>query len=924
MTERPLLYLIDGHALAYRQYFALERTQMATRAGEKTFAVQGFASVLLSLLEKNPHYLAVSFDKGLSGRDAVYPPYKAQRDAMPEGLVTQFTRIFQLVDAFNIPVLALEGYEADDVIGTVVQQAEAQGIDVHIITGDRDILQLLTPHVRVQLPDPRAGEDAIYDIPAFVDKYKLQPHQLVDMKGLMGDSSDNIPGVKGVGEKTATTLLQTYGTLENIYDHLHEQKGALLAKLTEGRELAFLSRDLARIMRDLPLTLDLQACVATDFDRAKVDALFGELEFRSLRSRLAKLNIPTAKGGAPAPAPVEAPAPSAQTVIVTTQAQLEALTARLQSARVIVFDAETTGTEPMRAELVGLALAVDDEVGYYIPVGHVAEGEGTLFAMPIAEQLPLVRVVDALLPAMTNPNIAKVAHNATFDLMMLQNVGIDVRPITFDTMIAEWVRDPLSRFLGLKAFARQELGVAMRDIEELIGTGKKQVTMAQVGIQEAGEYASRDAVVTYKAYRFLSEKLQEAGLQRLFEEIEMPLIPIIAAMERAGAKLDLPFLAQMSAEFDAQLRRIETHVYELAGGAFNLNSPKQLNDVLFGRLNLPVKGLKKTTHGYSTDVTTLEALYDAHPVIAVMMEYRELSKLKSTYIDALPTLINPRTGRVHTSYNQTGTSTGRFSSSNPNLQNIPIRTALGREIRKAFIAEDGYVLLAVDYSQIELRVMAHISRDHTLQQAFHQGQDIHKATAAAVYGIPLEEVTYEQRSFAKRVNFGLMYGMGAFRLARDSELTLAQADDFIKTYFERLPAVRDYIEATKRQAREQGYVETLLGRRRYFRRLQKGELSAQDAQAELRAAINAPIQGTAADILKIAMRDLYYLLQEHYPQVRMILQVHDELVLEVPSAQLQEVARLVVTTMEGAYKLDVPLVANAEYGANWLEMNAVE
>lgn len=923
MTERPLLYLIDGHALAYRQYFALERTQMATRAGEKTFAVQGFASVLLNLLEKNPHYLAVSFDKGLSGRDAVYPAYKAQRDAMPEGLVTQFERIYQLVDAFNIPVLALEGYEADDVIGTTVQQAEAQGIDVHIITGDRDILQLLTPHVRVQLPDPRAGEDAIYDIPAFVDKYKLQPHQLVDMKGLMGDSSDNIPGVKGVGEKTATTLLQTYGTLENIYDHLHEQKGALLAKLTAGRELAFLSRDLARIMRDLPLKLDLQACVATDFDRAKVDALFGQLEFRSLRARLARLNISTAKGDAPAPAEEPAP-PSAQAVIVTTPAQLEALVARLRTARVIVFDAETTGTEPMRAELVGLALAVDDEVGYYIPIGHVAEGEGTLFALPIAEQLPLAQVVSALMPAMTDPHIAKVAHNATFDLMMLQNIGIEVYPIAFDTMIAEWVRDPLSRFLGLKAFARQELGVAMRDIEELIGTGKKQITMAQVGVQEAGEYASRDAVVTYKAYRFLSEKLQEAGLQRLFEEIEMPLIPIIAAMERAGAKLDVPFLAQMSTEFEARLHRIENHVYELAGGAFNLNSPKQLNDVLFGRLNLPVKGLKKTSHGYSTDITTLEALHDAHPVIAVLMEYRELSKLKSTYIDALPSLINPRTGRVHTSYNQTGTSTGRFSSSNPNLQNIPIRTALGREIRKAFIAEEGYILLAVDYSQIELRVMAHISGDSTLKQAFHQGQDIHKATAATVYGIPLEEVTYEQRSFAKRVNFGLMYGMGAFRLARDSELTLAQADDFIKTYFERLPSVRDYIEATKRQAREQGYVETLLGRKRYFRRLQQGELGSQDAQAELRAAINAPIQGTAADILKIAMRELYYLLREHYPQARMILQVHDELVLEVPSAQWQDVARLVVATMEGAYKLDVPLVANAEYGVNWLEMNAVD
>ncbi len=920
MLERPTLYLIDGHAVAYRQFFALERTRMQTRTGETTFAVMGFATKLIELLEIKPHFLAVSFDKGLSGREILYPEYKGTRDAMPPELVSQFTRIYQLVEAFNIPVLELDDSEADDVIGTVTRQAEALGLNVHIITGDRDILQLLAPRVRVQLPSWK-GDDIVYDVPAFEAKYALKPTQLIDLKALMGDSSDNIPGVKGIGEKTATTLLQAYETLGGVYANLESIKSSVQQKLIDGREMAYLSRELATIKCDMPITLNLDACVASDFNKARVDDLFGELEFRSLRDRLKRLQTDALLEET---SEEEAPPFQYETITVTTQAQLDALVQVLNNARVIVFDAETTGTEPMRDKMVGLSLATDDKTGYYVPVGHLAEGAGTLFEETVREQLPLSQVVKALTTALTNPNIPKVAHNATFDLMTLQNVGIDVTPITFDTMIAEWIRDPISRFLGLKAFARQEFKIEMQEISSLIGKGKKQITMAEVGIDDVAPYAAADAVVTMKAYRFLSDRLREQGTERLFYEIEMPLIPIIASMERAGTKLDVPFLAQMSAQFEQQLHALEQRIYDMAeGGAFNINSPKQLNEVLFERLNLSPKGLKKTTFGYSTNVTTLEALHGAHPIIPVIMEYRELAKLKSTYVDALPALINPKTGRVHTSYNQTGTSTGRFSSSNPNLQNIPIRTDLGREIRKAFIAEKGYTLLAVDYSQIELRVMAHISGDETLKQAFHEGQDIHKATAATVYGIPLEEVTSEQRSFAKRVNFGLMYGMGAFRLARDSDLTLAQADKFVKTYFERLPMVEHYIESTKAKAKEYGFVETLLGRKRYFHRLMQGNLNAQEAQSELRVAINAPIQGTAADILKIAMINLYHALNEQFPRAKMILQVHDELVLELPQEELEGVTQLVLEKMQSAYKLDVPLVANAEHGANWLEMQSI-
>lgn len=920
MSTRPVLYLIDGHAVAYRSFFALPSGGFSTRTGEPTNATFGFTRVLLDLLEKDqPDYLAVSFDRGLSGRDTLYDEYKGTRDKMPDELSVQMARIQQVVQAFNIPVLACDGYEADDVIGTVARQAVAQGVDVRIVTGDRDLLQLLNTHVTVQLPSRKSGPDEVYDEARFVERFGLRPDQLVDKKALEGDTSDNIPGVKGIGEKTAVNLLTQYDTLDGIYDHIDEIKGATRTKLESGQEMARISRELAQIQYDVPLTLDLDACVTHDYDAGEVERLFRELEFRTFLERFQRSNQPTTASLFGDDAFGDAPPPGEsllETVIVRDEAGLKALVETLNAADAIVWDVETTSVDQMQAELVGIALAVDGERGYYVPVGHQS-----------GQQLSLSRVIDALQAPLTNPKIPKYAHNAVYDLVVMQRYGIDVTPVTFDTMIAEWLRDPVSKFLGLKAFARQYLEVNMTSIDDLIGKGKKQQTMDRVAIEQVGPYAAADAGVTFRAVEHLRPQLEQAGLVDLYETLEMPLVPVIAAMQQAGIALDVAYLAQMSERLASSLQALEDEIHALGGGygRFNINSPKQLNDVLFGKLGLSTAGIRKTAHGYSTDAATLERLASdtGAPIVLKILEYRELAKLKGTYVDALPELVNPHTGRVHTSYNQTGTSTGRLSSSNPNLQNIPIRTQIGREVRRAFVAPAGRLLLAVDYSQIELRVLAHISQDATLLEAFAQGQDIHAATAATVYGIPLDQVTYEQRSFAKRVNFGLIYGMGAFRLSRDTDLTLAEAEAFVSTYFERLPGVEKYIEESKRRATSDGYLTTLFGRKRFFPALVSGQGDRQSQQGELRAAVNMPIQGTAADIMKRAMINLHDEIQRRGLDALLTLQVHDELVLEVPEAQLGTVRDLVVSVMEDAYVMDAPLKANAQAGKNWYDMQDV-
>ena len=928
MEAREVLYLIDGHALAYRSYFALQRGGFATSSGESTGAVYGFSRTLLDVVEHHqPKYLAVTFDEGLSAREEIYPDYKATRVKMPADLSSQIERIKDLVEAFNIPRLTMPNMEADDILGTISRQAVEQGLDVHIATGDRDILQLLGPHVRVQLPQ-RRGPDVVMDVAAFREKYGLEPSQLIDLKALMGDSSDNIPGVKGVGEKSATKLLQDYGDLDTIYENLDDIGTRVRNRLIEGKDMAYLSRQLATIMLDLDIELDLDACIAQDFEVGLVDGLFSALEFRTMRERLHR--VYGELHGVDFESSIVHAHEVVETVLVRDEAQLSELVQALAGAAMIAFDTETTSIDQMSADLVGISLAVDEKRGYYVPVGHrVVGGEGQpdMFAQPVGEQLPLDTVIKALRAPLEDPNIPKTAHNAVYDLMILQRYGINVAPIAFDTMLAEWVQNPISKFLGLKALVAQTLDIQMTEITELLGKGKNQLSMDMVEIDAAAPYAAADATMTYCLVEPLRKSLTDLTLGGLYDKLEMPLIPIVGAMQSKGVTLDVDFLSDMSDRLATSLQGLESAIYEVGNiGNFNIGSPKQLNMVLFEVLGLPTEGLKKTKLGFSTDATTLDALRDQHPIVDMIVEYRELSKLKSTYVDALPALVNARTGRLHTSYNQTGSATGRFSSSNPNLQNIPIRTEVGREVRRAFVAPEGYLLLAVDYSQIELRVMAHISQDETLISAFHQGLDIHQATAATVNGIEPDAVSYEQRSFAKRVNFGLMYGMGAFRLARDSDLTLAEAEAFISTYFERMPGVEQYIKDTKEFVWRHGYTETLYGRRRIYPAI-KSNGNRRSTSAEERAAINMPIQGTAADILKQSMINLRARLADSQFDAAMILQVHDELVLEVKASELDAVTALVVETMESALPdgkpLLVPLRANASFGRDWCDMQAI-
>ena len=914
MSKRSRFVIIDGHALAYRQYFALPVQAFRTRAGEPTNATYGFTRTLLDILQQEePDYLAVSLDRGLSGRDTMFSEYKGTREKMPDDLRPQIERIEEVVQAFNIPVLALEGYEADDVIGTVVRLVEEQDVEIRIITGDRDILQLLSEKVSVQLPK-RGQQDVVWNLAAFRDHYGLEPWQLVELKGLMGDSSDNIPGVKGIGEKTGVTLLKKYESVAGIYEHIEEVRGAMRKKLETGAELAELSRELALIQRDVPVPFALEDCVAHDFDANVVLELMRTLEFRSFSDRLTKVDqLDMFAPEVPASTVQQATA-DVETILVRDEAALAALVDALESAEGIVWDVETTSVDQMSCNLVGIALAVDGTRGWYVPVGHT-EGQ----------QLPLQQVLDALRGPLTNPGIPKFAHNAAYDLVVMQRYGIDVSPVAFDTMIAQWLFDTSSKFLGLKNFARfvLEPPVEMTEISELLGTGRKQISMDQVEIERAAPYAAADGAITWRAVDYLQPRmLANEKLHKVYTTLEMPLIPVIAELERAGVVLDTQHLQQLSITLGERLRELEETIHGLAGGygAFNINSPRQLNDVLFGKLGLPTANLRKTSHGFSTDAWSLGRLRDQHPIIGHIVEYRELTKLKGTYVDSLPELINPHTGRLHTSYNQTGTNTGRLSSSNPNLQNIPIRTEPGREVRRAFVPQAGTQLLAVDYNQIELRVMAHFCEDPTLLEAFRQEQDIHAVTAATVFGIPLEEVSYKERDFAKRVNFGLIYGMGAYSLASDSDLTLAEARKFIDDYFGRMPRIREWMDATKAQARS-GPVTTLFGRQHEFPVLLDNRRSNPVAVSRAeRVAINLPIQGSAAEIMKRAMIDLHIALAAHRLDARMILQVHDELVLEVPDGQLAQTSRLVVDVMEQAVELKAPLRANAEVGLNWRDM----
>jgi DNA polymerase-1 len=729
--------------------------------------------------------------------------------------------------------------------------------------------------------------------------------------------------------------LLSYQDLDGVYSHLEELSPSIQNKMKSGRDAAYLSQKLARIVTDLDIPLDLDRARVDCFDPARVEELFRELEFRTLMTRLTNLEralgkrqsqdtiqlsmFEAAKTSIEPVAgrfiPEASGSDSFRTVVVDTPESLEKLSRELESARVLSFDTETTSTDQMRAELVGLSLAIQADRGFYIPVGHTTGSD---------VQLPLTYVLDALRKPLTDPSIPKVGHNIKYDFVVLARYGLRVNPLTFDTMIAEWVINPASRNLGLKNLAWIRLGLGMTRIEELIGKGKRQVTMAELTVAQVADYAAADAYVVLRLMPELESELKERHADKLFRELEMPLVSVLANMEMQGVALDIDFLSHMSKDLSQRLVVIEKEIYEAVGKPFNLNSPQQLSEALFERLRIaPADRTHRTATGfYSTAADVLEAMRGEYPVVDLVLEYRELSKLKSTYLDALPAQVNPLTGRVHTSFNQTGSVTGRLASSDPNLQNIPIRTEIGRQVRKAFIASPDDYMLSVDYSQIELRIVAHMANDEAMLNAFRAEQDIHAATAAAIYGVPLEKVDKDQRRRAKGVNFGLIYGMSAFGLTRYADLTLAEAEDFMSAYFKRFPGVKNYLDGMRRLAAEQGYVETLLGRRRYFPAL-KNLSDRNQRNREEREAINAPIQGTAADIMKIAMIRLPDALGKAGLEARMTLQVHDELVLECPVQELARTASVVKTIMESAYQLAVPLSTDARYGPNWDQMEPV-
>ena len=915
MPARPLILLLDGNALVHRAYHAIP--PLTSPNGEPTNATFGFVTTLLKVLKDHkPQYAEVAFDVGRTFRHERYAEYKATRPPLPDDLRVQLDRVRQVVTAFHLPAKFLEGYEADDVLATMAKKAVASGLDVMIVTGDTDTLQLVGPHVTVLLSGRTSTDSKLYDEAAIRERFGLQPQQLVDFKGLKGDATDNVPGVPGVGDKTATKLLQQFGTIEGLYGHLDEVDPKLRAKLAEKEADVQRSKGLIQLVADLPVELDLENARPGTYVRDEVVALFRELGFHSLLQSLPKAGEqPTTQLPLFAAQPVQAaetqPALGDYHLVNTADA-LQDLLGKIRSAGICAVDVEATSLRPVEAALVGISLSHGAGEGYYIPVGHVSE----------TPQLPLGLLLQQLGPVLADERIAKYAHNANYDLILLRQHGMPVRGLVFDSMIAAYLLDPTGRNLGLKGLAWQELGVEMTTIEELIGKGKDQLTMDRVAVERVSPYAAADADMTLRLVSRQEARLKERNLWPLFTQIEMPLVPVLIDMECAGVALDVEFLHKMSRELHQRLSELERDIQAQVGYPFNLNSSQQLSDALFIKLGLPTDGLQKGASGrYSTAAEVLEGLRGKHPVMDLLLEHRQLSKIKSTYADALPLLVNPHTGRLHTSWNQTGTVTGRISSSDPNLQNIPIRTDLGRRVRQAFVARPGCKLLAADYSQVELRILAHVSADENLLAAFRRGEDIHASTAARILGVPLEQVTPDLRRLAKAINFGLIYGMSDWGLASRTELSREAAADFISKYFAQYPRVRQYLARIKQQAAEKGYVETVLGRKRYFPELQAGSKVHPNLKAAAeRMAVNHPIQGTAADIIKIAMIRLEDELQRQGLESKMILQVHDELVLEVPDEEVQRVSRLVEEVMEGAYKLDAPLKVDIKTGRHWGEM----
>ena len=904
--RRPLLMIMDGHAMVHRSFRAIStQRNLTSSVGEDTTGVFGFANVFLRALQEwSPAYCAIAFDTAApTFRHQQFADYKAQRPPSPPELRPQFDRVKQLMTAFGVPVFELDGWEADDVIGSLTRQAEEAGIDAVILTGDRDTFQLISPRVRVDLASS-IQDRRVYDEAELAQRYSgLAAGQQPDFKALVGDPSDNIPGVPRVGEKRAAALLGEYGTLEGIYEHLDAVKPpSVKAALGEHRQRAFDNRALMTIDRAAPVALELERCRFWRYDRREVVKLLTELEFFSVVSRVPDPDAPGAD------AAQTAPAPETDYAVVRTGEQLEAMIASLRETGSFAFDSETTSLDAMRAQLAGLSFAVAPGRAWYIPVGH-QEGE----------QLPLESVLSALRPLFEATGIAKYAHNANYDMTVLANHGVKFANVDFDTMIAAHLLGRSYNQLGLKDLALDVLGEEMTPISELIGKGRKQVTIDQVDIAAAADYAAADADMTLRLRQAFEPQLQSDNLRGLMDETELALLPVLVTMQRHGIKMDAGTLREMSDDMYRQLSRIESGIYDSIGHEVNLNSTQQLSNLLFQELGLPRTKRTKSGH-YSTDAAALESMRGMHPVVDGILEYRQVAKLKSTYVDALPEMVNPATGRVHTSYNQTGSATGRISSSDPNLQNIPIRTELGRQVRRAFVADGApdWQLFSADYSQIELRVLAHLSSDPGLLEAFRRGEDIHAATASLMFEAPLNEVDSEMRRIAKVLNFGVIYGLSPHGIAQQTGFSREQGREFIDTYFAKYPGINNYLEEVKDRARADKYVETLLGRRRYLADINSPNFNTRGG-AE-RMAINMPIQGTAADIMKLAMVRVQRRLDAEAMRTRMLLQVHDELVFETPREELERLQSLVFDEMPAAMDLAVTLKVDAKWGDNWGDM----
>ncbi len=903
--------LFDGDALVHRAFHALPPLTVG-RTGEIIGAVYGFTIILLkSISELKPSHWAIAFDKKApTFRHQLFEQYKAQRPATPEELIEQMKRVREIVQAFHIPIFEMEGFEADDALGTLSRQASEQNIDAIIVTGDADAMQLVEPGVKVFAPKRSFNDTALYDEAAVSHKYGVSPRYITDLKGLKGDPSDNIPGVPGIGEKTATRLINKFGSMEEIYASIDQVTPPRLRELLKKNEdVARRSKELVTIVTDAPFTLHLNDCRIGNYDRNQVSGLFREMEFHSLLPRLPELDDDEASSQSASEARGEPRSHAAYHIIDSSQKLVE-LCERLKVAGSFAVDTETTSLNAMQAQLVGISLSPGPHEAYYIPVGHRdAEAD---------RQLPREQVIAGIKPILEDTSIGKTAHNGKYDITVLARYGVKVNNLAFDTMLAAHLLGEKS--LGLKTLAFIRLGIEMTPITDLIGSGSKQIAMSSVPVRKAADYACADADVTGQMAEVLRPELHEHGLWQLCSEVEVPLIPVLVNMESNGIALDMKRLERLSAQLAGRLSTLEQAIYDGVGHHFNINSSQQLSSVLFEEIKLPPT--RKTKSGYSTDASVLEGLRSVHPVIDSILDYRQLSKLKSTYIDALPALADRNTGRIHTSFNQTRTATGRLSSNEPNLQNIPIRTELGREIRHAFIAPPGYYLLAGDYSQIDLRALAHLSRDSGLLRAFGHNEDIHNATAARLFGVSVKEVTPDMRRLAKTVNFGVIYGMSDYGLEQATELTRQEAAQFIASYFEKYPGVKGYLDSIKEEARKKGFVQTLLGRKRFIPEI--NSTNRQVRESAERMAINMPVQGTSADIIKVAMVNLHREIASRNLGSKMLLQVHDELILEVPGDEMEIMQKLVPQVMSTALVLSIPLKVDIKTGNNWGEMEKVD